>query len=536
MATTTKAPPKQAAPPAPAAAPAKPTRLPPTEEPPAEAPASASDHGPSSTARRKKDKKKPAAAAAAAAAGRGSGSGLDPKTTRSLLVVLHGKRVDDDLVRDAISSLKEEGHQISVRVTFDRGDVDAFVAEAIRLKESGTANYETIVAGGGDGTLNEVVAAMMDHKNAVHKLGLAVALLPLGTANDFACTAGISVDPLAALKTALDPGCIRPIDVAAVNGKHFVNIAVAGSIAEVSPEELASPLKRLLGPIAIGFHVLKRVVCPDALLDDGLLDFTLWTGESAASEATALLGALVGGGNGRAAVERGIAQLRASWLLLQAPPGAGPIPVNRDGEPEEASHRLLFEVLPRVLPMHLPDTRMLLEGRQQQQQVQPHMSPRQQQQLLQQQHSADSTASSSSIRGNVYTEGKIKSAAVEAGDGSTSDSSSSAAAKQQKRGRRHRKLRKRTLQRMMFDISQPEGWEVRQRQKMLALTRKLASWGALLLLGGAAGWAYKARQERQQQREERQRQRQRQQQPAAKGVPGGAGGTRHRRGSSAVFA
>jgi hypothetical protein len=37
--------------------------------------------------------------------------------------------------------------QISVRVTFDRGDVDAFVSEAIRLRQAGTSNYETIVAG-----------------------------------------------------------------------------------------------------------------------------------------------------------------------------------------------------------------------------------------------------------------------------------------------------------------------------------------------------------------------------------------------------
>jgi hypothetical protein len=54
--------------------------------------------------------------------------------------------------------------------------------------------------------------------------------------------------------TALDPSVIRPIDVAAVNGKFFVNIAVAGSIAEVSPEELSSKWKRLLGPIAIVPH------------------------------------------------------------------------------------------------------------------------------------------------------------------------------------------------------------------------------------------------------------------------------------------
>jgi hypothetical protein len=44
-------------------------------------------------------------------------------------------------------------------------------------------------------------------------------------------------------------------------------------------------------------------------------------------------------GGSRASVDRGIAQLKASWLLLEAPPGAATIPVNRDGEPEEASSR-----------------------------------------------------------------------------------------------------------------------------------------------------------------------------------------------------
>ncbi|KAF6259112.1 hypothetical protein COO60DRAFT_1043936 [Scenedesmus sp. NREL 46B-D3] len=257
----------------------------------------------------------------------------------------------------------------------------------------------------------------------------------------------------------------------------------------------------------------RRVkVCPDALLDDGLLDFTLWTGASVTNEATALLSALMGTGSGRSSVDRGIAQLRASWLLLEAPPGGSSLPVNRDGEPEEASSRLLFEVLPRVLPMHLPDARMLVEGRQQlKQAVQPHMSPQQQHTLLEQQHSSESAMSSSSITGNVYTEGEVKSAAAEAAARAAPHGGSNGVDKE-RGGRRHRKLRKHTLQRMMFDITQPEGWEVRQRQKMVALTRKLCSWGALLLLGGAAGWAYRARQERQQQQEARQRKRQRQQQ------------------------
>lgn len=34
---------------------------------------------------------------------------------------------------------------------------------------------------------------MMQHREAIVRQGLSIALIPLGTANDFACTAGISV-------------------------------------------------------------------------------------------------------------------------------------------------------------------------------------------------------------------------------------------------------------------------------------------------------------------------------------------------------
>jgi hypothetical protein len=41
--------------------------------------------------------------------------------------------------------------------------------------------------------------------------------------------------------------------VATANGRVFLNVAVAGGLAEVPPEELSSKWKRLLGPLAIGF-------------------------------------------------------------------------------------------------------------------------------------------------------------------------------------------------------------------------------------------------------------------------------------------
>jgi hypothetical protein len=50
--------------------------------------------------------------------------------------------------------------------------------------------YDTLVAGGGDGTLNELVAALLKHDAPSH---ISIAQLPLGTANDLASAAGISL-------------------------------------------------------------------------------------------------------------------------------------------------------------------------------------------------------------------------------------------------------------------------------------------------------------------------------------------------------
>lgn len=49
---------------------------------------------------------------------------------------------------------REEGHLVDVRVTWEHDDVERYTAEAIKAK---TVN--TVVAAGGDGTVNEVHAA-----------------------------------------------------------------------------------------------------------------------------------------------------------------------------------------------------------------------------------------------------------------------------------------------------------------------------------------------------------------------------------------
>eukprot|EP00775_Hariotina_reticulata_P006844 gene6844-7062_t len=72
-------------------------------------------------------------------------------------------------------------------------------------------------------------------------------------------TAACHQAPLDALRLALDPSTVHPIDVALVNGEVFMNLATAGPVSEVSSKDMNSTLKKVLGPAAVavaGFQQL----------------------------------------------------------------------------------------------------------------------------------------------------------------------------------------------------------------------------------------------------------------------------------------
>ena len=66
------------------------------------------------------------------------------------LLILNGKSTDNLPLREAIMLLREEGMTIHVRVTWEKGDAARYVEEARKL------GVATVIAGGGDGTINEV--------------------------------------------------------------------------------------------------------------------------------------------------------------------------------------------------------------------------------------------------------------------------------------------------------------------------------------------------------------------------------------------
>ena len=165
-------------------------------------------------------------------------------------IILHGKAAGVDAIRDAVLALRHEGHTIEVRVTWEAGDTIRMAQEAVR------DGVGALVAGGGDGTLSELVdGLLLEEEDGRPRRGIGV--LPYGTANDFATACGIPRDdPLAALGLVAQR---RPrlIDIGRLGDRAFVNVATAGFGATVT-NETPEDLKRLLGGAAYLLTGLTR--------------------------------------------------------------------------------------------------------------------------------------------------------------------------------------------------------------------------------------------------------------------------------------
>ena len=106
--------------------------------------------------------------------------------------------------------------------------------------------FDTVVAAGGDGTVNAVVNALMAVDSARRP---ALSILPLGTANDFASTLGIPADIDAAIGNLTAGHCI-PIDVVRITTegfqRYFANVAAGGNSVRVT-EEMTPEMKSRWG-------------------------------------------------------------------------------------------------------------------------------------------------------------------------------------------------------------------------------------------------------------------------------------------------
>lgn len=286
---------------------------------------------------------------------------------RRALLILHGKQALNEQVRSAVERKREQGWELAVRLTWEAGDAQRLVEEAL------AAGYPQLIAGGGDGTLRDVAEAMAGHANKA-----SLVLLPLGTANDFARAAGVPLEPEDALDLLDVEACA--IDLGEVGGQVFLNMATGGFGSQVTANT-SEDLKKVLGGAAYLFTGLSRfgelhaaygelqgpdfywrgellalgigngrqaggghVLCPDALANDGLLDISILP---APQELVGTLKNLLAGGFG---LDNMFVRARLPWVEIKVSEG---LDINLDGEPLQGDS-LRFSARPGALRVHLP--------------------------------------------------------------------------------------------------------------------------------------------------------------------------------------
>nr|WP_290695294.1 lipid kinase YegS [Halomonas sp. UBA3074] len=305
------------------------------------------------------------------------------------LLIINGKSAGNPALREAVNEQRQAGMQITVRATWEGGDA-ADIAEL-----SDAMGITHVIACGGDGTVSEVMNGLM---RLPHDRRPVLGIVPLGSANDFATSVGLPLEPGAALAAARTLRAY-PIDVVRVTAgakeesstSYYINMTTGGFGAEIT-SSTPKTLKRLLGGGAYSLMgALKawrhrsyrgtlhwdekeesasllllalgngrqsgggQVLGPRAKLDDGRLDVLLVKDFSSVTELTKLISEL----QSFPYEGRFVRYFTTTQLKVTTQAGDSPWPLTLDGEARCYDH-FCAEVVPLALRVLLPEDCPLL--------------------------------------------------------------------------------------------------------------------------------------------------------------------------------
>jgi diacylglycerol kinase (ATP) len=233
--------------------------------------------------------------------------------------------------------------------------------------------WPAVVAVGGDGTVHETVNGLMNAADG--GVSIPLGIVGVGSGNDFAKLAGVPTDPAQAIRR-LASAQAKTVDVGRVNGQWFSNGVGIGLDAAVAVE--VDRRRRFRG-LAMYLHALSRVlrvfspprmtvevdgerladgpmtlvtvgnggrhgggfwICPDARIDDGVLDVCLCDGLGTLGILSFLPRVMRGTHTGASCVH----MHRALRVRVTSP---DPLPVHADGEiVADDAHEVEIEIHP----------------------------------------------------------------------------------------------------------------------------------------------------------------------------------------------
>ncbi len=193
--------------------------------------------------------------------------------------------------------------EVSYYVSKNQGDISTITRECVKK------NITNFVSIGGDGTLSEIVNGLTFDEKAAYTL----TIVPAGTGNDFVKSAGITHKSMKEIIKNLVDDNKRVIDIGCVNGFYFINTCTFGIDGPIVVD--TEKFKKILpGQMAYLFSTIKRGItfkpqsinlvvdekrmscdallisigngkyagggmklCPEAEIDDGILDLSIVT-------------------------------------------------------------------------------------------------------------------------------------------------------------------------------------------------------------------------------------------------------------------
>ncbi|KAB8332456.1 lipid kinase [Scytonema tolypothrichoides VB-61278] len=162
---------------------------------------------------------------------------------RALLLINTHARQGQNRLPEAVQCLKELGFDL----------IDESTEQPQQLYEviiRHQHEVDLVIVGGGDGTLNAAVDALVETQ-------LPLGIIPLGTANDLAKTLKIPNSLPEACKV-IAKNQVRRIDLGWVNDKHFFNVASCGLSVKIT-QRLTKQAKRRWGILAYAITALQVI-------------------------------------------------------------------------------------------------------------------------------------------------------------------------------------------------------------------------------------------------------------------------------------